>query len=166
MPKNVMRVENMAKHLTPDERAARRKAEQALERKTVRLIMPKALKGNLQAEAYWKVTLRRMRGISLLDDLDSEMLGVYCQTLARRDLLNVGYENAVMLAMEADDAIEQATLMAKAADMLPRIEASERIILSYAEKLGLTPSGRVRLAKKRAEEKSVDPNADLFGEGE
>lgn len=45
-----------------------------------------------------------------------------------------------------------------------KLQGLERNILSYAEKLGLTPSGRVRLAQRRAEAAAeVDPDGDLFG---
>lgn len=44
-----------------------------------------------------------------------------------------------------------------------KLQALERNILQYADKLGLTPSGRVRLAQRRAEAAEIDPDADLFG---
>ena len=48
-----------------------------------------------------------------------------------------------------------------------KMQSLERNILQYAEKLGLTPSGRVRLAQKRAQaaaEARADPDGDLFGD--
>ena len=47
-----------------------------------------------------------------------------------------------------------------------KMQSLERNILQYAEKLGLTPSGRVRLAQKRAAAaaESRDPDGDLFGD--
>ncbi len=48
-----------------------------------------------------------------------------------------------------------------------KMQSLERNILQYAEKLGLTPSGRVRLAQKRASaaaEARADPDGDLFGD--
>ena len=47
-----------------------------------------------------------------------------------------------------------------------KMQSLERNILQYAEKLGLTPSGRVRLAQKRAQAAagSRDPDGDLFGD--
>ena len=46
------------------------------------------------------------------------------------------------------------------------MQSLERNILQYAEKLGLTPSGRVRLAQKRAAAaaENKDPDGDLFGD--
>ena len=48
-----------------------------------------------------------------------------------------------------------------------KMQSLERNILQYAEKLGLTPSGRVRLAQKRAQaaaEARADPDSDLYGD--
>ena len=44
------------------------------------------------------------------------------------------------------------------------IQALERNLLQYAEKLGLTPTGRVRLAQKRAQAAAPEPDGDLFGD--
>jgi len=51
--------------------------------------------------------------------------------------------------------------------MSGKMQSLERNILQYAEKLGLTPSGRVRLAQKRAQAAAAaqaDPDGDLFGD--
>ena len=45
---------------------------------------------------------------------------------------------------------------------LTKAEISEREILSYASKLGLTPESRARLAKRIAEHDEDDPDGDLF----
>ena len=47
-----------------------------------------------------------------------------------------------------------------------KMQSVERNILQYAEKLGLTPAGRVRLAQKRAAAaaEAKDPDGDLFGD--
>lgn len=44
-----------------------------------------------------------------------------------------------------------------------KLQTLEKTLLTYADKLGLTPSGRVRLAQRRAEAAGIDPDADLFG---
>lgn len=146
MPKNVVSIENMRKHLTPAEREARLSAQQALTRSKVRLVAPTGVKNNLVAYGYWKTLIRQMREITLLDDLDSGMLAIYCEGLARRDWLSGEW-----------GATRDVTT-------LQRLEAQERLLIQYAERLGLTPSGRVRLAKRRAEEKPVDPDGDLYGD--
>ena len=60
-----------------------------------------------------------------------------------------------------------ADAVAKLDTVSSKMQSLERNILQYAEKLGLTPSGRVRLAQKRAQaaaEARADPDGDLFGD--
>ena len=63
-------------------------------------------------------------------------------------------------AMTPDELVEAA---AKLDALTGKLQALERNILQYAEKLGLTPSGRVRLAQKRAAAASEQAD-DLFGD--
>ena len=83
MPTPVSTLDNMTKHLTNEEKAARLAAEQALKRETVNLQKPKFVSG--AAAKLWEQTIDRMTGIELLDDLDSEVLGLYCDQVARRN---------------------------------------------------------------------------------
>ena len=62
---------------------------------------------------------------------------------------------------------EVAEAVSKLDTVSGKMQSLERNILQYAEKLGLTPSGRVRLAQKRAQaaaEARADPDGDLFGD--
>jgi phage terminase small subunit len=130
MPTNVVSMDNMRKHMTNAEKSARAQAENQIERKgKVRLIEPKAVKEDPKAHVYWRNTKKRLAGIKMLDDVDSDMLGIYCQLNARRD-----------------GALSHEIFM-KTTELL----SLERLIVQYAEKLGLTPGGRARLAKKAAE---------------
>jgi len=141
---NVVSIANSKKHYTNSERNLRQEAETLLTRKIIKLRPPDTVKSNLIALKYWKETIKRMRGISLLDDLDTDMLAAYCIQSAIRDDLRRKY-------MEGYDTI---ALM----------QAQERLILSYANKLGLTAESRMRLAKKRAEEKTIDAESEMFGD--
>ena len=145
MPAQLVSIENSRRHRTNAEKAARAVAEKSVERETVRLTPPKYLREDDLAMDYWKKTVKRMRGISLLDDVDTEMLAIYCQMLSRRDRL--------VRIFDVDPTDPR---------MLANVQAQERLLIQYADKLGLTPNGRMRLAKKRAEERPVDNNADLF----
>ncbi len=165
MPANIVALENMRKHLTPAERAARAAAEQALTRTKVRLVAPKYIKDDPAALTYWRSIVRRMETITLLDDLDAEMLAAYCQILSRRDALSKSWREGTDAAKGCEDPALQLALIGRLDDTLKRLEAQERLAIQYAERLGLTPSGRVRLAKKRAEEKQLDPDDDLYGDG-
>lgn len=185
MPAAVKSSANMTKHLTQAELEARRAAEDETlpRRQRVKLKKPGFIAGSRQANAYWNQILKRMEGLSLLDDLDSEMFAGYCSMLARRDqtialvgqlMDRLGVAGAVEAgrkkkaragedeAMTPDELIEAAS---KLDALTGKLQALERNLLQYAEKLGLTPSGRVRLAQKRAQAAAEpEPDHDLFGD--
>lgn len=192
---------NMSKHLTDAELEARQQAEaETLPDRggKVRLKKPAFVARNKPANAYWNQIMKRMDGLSILDDLDSEMLAGYCSMLARRDqtitlynqlLERLGVQGAVdppdkkkaKDGAELTDAKWEGSAKKGAPDMTPdelieavskldtlngKLQSLERNLLQYAEKLGLTPTGRVRLAQKRAAQ-VVDPGAngdDLYGD--
>lgn len=174
MPTKPKLTENLDKHLTNQERQA---AEQA-ERDTlpdrggvVRLKPPPLMRGISGASGYWDRTLERMQGVSILDDLDSDALGVYCVMMARYQqqskLLNAAGK-ALNAATKAEDpeAIDEA--LSKIDAVSAKMTTLEKTILQYADKLGLTPAGRVRLARQRAQaaaDAANDPDGDLFGDG-
>ena len=83
----VKKAENMKKHMTIAEREKREQAEQELERRFVRLIAPKRVKEDSAANAYWKSTIARMKGLTLLDNVDTDLLASYCLARAREDAL-------------------------------------------------------------------------------
>ena len=168
MPEAVKNSENMTKHLTKAEREARRQAEEELlpRRTRPKLKKPAFVSKNKQANAYWNQLLKRMEGLALLDDLDSEMLAGYCSMLTRRDetiLLAGRLTDRLSVAdMEPDDILEA---MGKLNVLHGKLHALDRTLLQYAEKLGLTPSGRLRLAQQRAKAAAEpEPDGDLFGD--
>lgn len=158
MPTPVKASENMKKHTTKAEQEARSAAEQDVlpDRGTVTLVKPAWLTG--KGAKYWKDILHRMNGTAILDDLDSEMLAVYCSQLQEREALQKMLQEA---RKPADGEPKQEDILA----LGKRMDALDRSLLSYAEKLGCTPSGRVRLAQKRAAAAAeAEPNGDLFGD--
>ena len=198
MPKAVKNSSNMTKHLTREELDIRRQAEEdILPRRTrPKLKKPGFVSGNRQANAYWNQILKRMDGLALLDDLDSEMLAGYCSMLARRDetillagqlMERMGVAGAVdagKAKKKKDSAMSddewEASAAASPPPMTPdelieavgklnvlngKLQSLDRTLLQYAEKLGLTPSGRVRLAQQRAKAAAEpEPDDDLFGD--
>lgn len=162
MPTPTKQVANMSKHMTPEERERREAAEAALQRANVRLVKPAFVTG--AAARIWRETVARMAGIDLLDDLDSETLGLYCAQLARRNQLERlrGKMARQAAKLEAGDETLP-DLLAQLDRMEGKVASLERQILQYAEKLGMTPSGRMRIARRRASEAQVDPDDDLFG---
>lgn len=84
------------------------------------------------------------------------MLAAYCSQLAQRDKLDKMLKTA-MRGKEPDQ--NQVLALNK------QLNAQDRSLLAYAEKLGLTPSGRVRLAQKRAAAAAADDvERDIFGD--
>lgn len=165
MPKPAKTLDNMTKHLTKSEQSVRAEAESAVmpTRDKVKLRPPAYIRSDKQAAKYWRVILGRMEGISLLDDLDTEILAVYCSMLSRRDAAQALLESMLTQAEEegADEEMRMAIL-----GMMVKLQGQERAILQYAEKLGLTPSGRVHLARKRAARAAGESGDedDLFGD--
>ena len=158
-----------------------------------KLKKPAIVSSSKRANAYWNQILKQMEGLVLLDDLDSTVLAGYCSMLARRDQTTLligqltdrlGVQGAVEAGakrrkkdaalsdrewedsargeptMNPDELVEAA---AKLDALTGKLQALERNILQYAEKLGLTPSGRVRLAQRRAQAAAAEPDDDLFG---
>lgn len=171
MPTPVKALDNMAKNMTNEERQLREQAEEGVipdRGRESRMEKPAIMTKNAAAGRYWKKILERMEGLVILDDLDSDALGVYCVMMARYEqqckLLSMA---AAQLKDAKDDPQTIADAAAKLDAVSGKMQSLERNILQYAEKLGLTPSGRVRLAQKRAQvaaENRADPDGDLFGD--
>ena len=159
----------MTKNMTETERTARKNAEDQVlpdRGREAQLEISRLMSGNAAARRYWKQILERMEGYAILDDLDSEALGVYCSMLAREELLSRQLNVvARSIGKMRDDPQAMVDALGKIDAMNAKLQSLERNILQYAEKLGLTPTGRVRLAQKRAEAAAaaIDPDADLFG---
>lgn len=169
MAKQAKTLDVMSKNLTKAERTARDEAEAAVmpDRSRVNLKTPAYVRSDKAAAKYWRSILKRMEGISLLDDLDTEILAVYCSMLSRRDATQAMY--AVLLREAEGEELDSEAVVAalgKMEGLLVKLQGQERSILQYADKLGLTPSGRVALSRKRAAKvggEVGDPD-DLFGD--
>ncbi len=171
MPTPPKALENMSKNLTDEERQLRRQAEDGVipdRGRDSRMEKPAIMTKNAAAGRYWRKVLDRMDGLVILDDLDSDALGVYCVMMAR-------YETQCRLLASASRELKSAgsdpeavaDAVSKLDTVSGKMQSLERNILQYAEKLGLTPSGRVRLAQKRAQaaaDARSDPDGDLFGD--
>ena len=167
MPTPAKNSENMHKHLTKAELEARGEAEQDVipDRDPADLGKPpKMLKGNGPARAYWNTIVSRMNGLQILDDLDCEMLAVYCAMLARYDDAQTRLTKLKKVDLDHLSGTALSAFLSGLLGLESKQQALEKNMLSYAEKLGLTPSGRARLAAKRADAVTeADPNDDLFG---
>lgn len=170
MPTPSKTVAAMTKNMTEAERAARQEAENQVlpnRGREAQLEPPKLMAGNAAARRYWKQILQRMEGYAILDDLDSEALGVYCTMLAREEFLGKQLTAAASSIKKlSDDPQGVLDALSKIDAVNTKLQSLERNILQYAEKLGLTPTGRARLAQKRAEATMAanDPDGDLYGD--
>lgn len=156
MPTPTKPLSEMNKHLTAEERQAREAAEQSTQpvRETVTLNRPSWLIG--KGKKYWDSILDRMEGTSILDDLDTDYLAIYCSQLAEREALQRDLAEARKAKPPDPDLIR--SLNKQINDKDARIDKS-------SSELGCTPSGRVRLSQKRASAAAeTDPNGDLFGD--
>lgn len=170
MPTPAKALDNMSKNLTEEGRQLREQAEAGVmpdRGRESRLEKPDIMTKNPAAGRYWRKVLERMDGLVILDDLDSDALGVYCVMMARYETqcrLLTQAAKALKSAKDDPEAVEAAAARLDAVS--GKMQSLERNILQYAEKLGLTPSGRVRLAQKRAAAaaENKDPDGDLFGD--
>jgi len=156
MPTPTKRLENMDKHLTAAEIEARDQAERAA--MPARLpARPKTIGAKSPERKIWDRILRDMADFCILDRLDTDALTIYCSQVVRWQKLSD------MMRLQLTDFDELTPGDVKA--FLSRdaeMQQLERSILSYASKLGLTPDGRARLARRLAEQEPDDPDGDLF----
>ena len=171
MPTPPKALDNMNKNLTDEERQLREQAEQGVipdRGRESRMERPALMTKNAAAGRYWKKVLERMDGLVILDDLDSDALGVYCVMLARYETQCKVLAQSIRNLKDAkDDPEAVADAVSRLDAVSGKMQSLERNILQYAEKLGLTPSGRVRLAQKRAQaaaEARADQDSDLYGD--
>ena len=99
-------------------------------------------KDNKNALAEWDQIMKDVKDIDLLDNLDAQILAVYCDALVQYRLVTVRSP--------------------KSTDDIKELQAWARIISTYADKLGFTPGARARLVKKRADEKKKDKFGSKF----
>ena len=125
------RQNRIGKHFTAAEMKARQDAAEKMTRKEVKLKVPAFLKTRACAPALkiWKEVVKEGLEINLFDNVDARVLADFCRYQA---LL--------------EEELERSFPTGKQIDRLGKLA------LSYAEKLGLTPTARARLAVKRAKQ--------------
>lgn len=157
MPTPIRTLDNMSKHLTKAE-IAEREAAEAQQMPARKLKKPKLITQDKAALKHWNRIVRDMQGLDILDVLDTDALAIYCAKLARRDDLQAQY---LAWRDRYDEDPVNATLKVMIG-LSDSLQSVERDVLSYANKLGLTPESRARLAKRLAEQDEDDPDGDLF----
>lgn len=166
MPPKPKSLETTEKHLTTDEKNARAQAEsEIMPVRTVTLKVPRSLSDDSTAKKYWRSILKRMEGLAILDDLDSEMLAVYCTSLSRRDSLNALCRDLIIRMEKEPDPYSRLELTGDLDTLVSKLQAHEKTLLQYADKLGMTPESRIRMARKRAAAVELpEPEDGMFGD--
>lgn len=161
-------LDNQTKHLTAKEIAAREEAENSLtpsrsKKREIDREPPRDLAKPVKT--VWRRILRRTSDIELLEDADIDVLTVYCSMVVR---INTLRETVDTLSERLTDPLEGMEVkdwiscLNKLDSLTGKIQKQEALLLSYADKLGLTPAGRAHLAKKRAEAAEDDTEGGLF----
>ncbi len=165
MPARAKSVDNMTKHMTKDEANARAAAEASVTPDGVLdpASPPKCLAGDNTARRYWRRILLDAADCELYTKLDSDTLALYCSMLSRRNAMNKLLVELVALVNDQKLKASDRLAVADNIDGLSaRAQALEKLLLTYAKELGLTPSGRAQLARKKAA--AEDEYNDLFGD--
>ncbi|SFJ44004.1 phage terminase, small subunit, putative, P27 family [Paenibacillus sp. UNC496MF] len=142
------------KHWTKEEVQSREDAAKVFERKKKRnLKIPSWLDDN--ARKIWRKIVRDMEEFEIFDAVDEDVLAAYCDAVAKHQAMN---ELIDTLGFTAEGKGGQEIIS-------PHVTMAQnyaRLILQFAEKLGITAGARARLAKRMAEG-GKDNNDDLFG---
>lgn len=164
MANNVKAGDNLQKHLTKAEISAREEAEKAMmPDRGFAPNPPNSLNKDPAGRRYWSSVVKRMDGFAILDDLDREMLAIYCGALSRRDDLQKLCRELMTRAGKEKDPQVRLELVEKLDGLMSKLQNHEKTLLTYADKLGMTPEARARLARKQAA-KTIEaiPDGDLF----
>jgi len=131
------------KHWTEKEVKSRAEAAQKLKRKKpIKLKIPGWL--SLDAEEIWKKTVKDMKDFEILDNVDEEVLALYCDLVIKLQDLNhtISQEGFTVLNAKGEAVPSPHVKMA---------QSYQRLVLQYAGKLGITAEARARLAKRIAD---------------
>lgn len=141
------------KHWTADEVKKREEAGKRFERKKKRSLKIPAWLDD-ETRKVWRKTVRDMQEFEIFDAVDEDVLAAYCNAVARHQFANemIDAEGYTATGASGQEVISPHVKMA---------QDYARLVLSFAEKLGITAAARARLAKKMAEAEQ-DENAELF----
>lgn len=169
MPTRTKALDNITKHLTREEITARQDAEERVMPSRMPAKPPRYIKSGSRERKIWDRILKSMAGYDILDVLDADTLGVYCSKQARWEELaqeREGIRDALVQLREGSASYRADPAYTAALKSLAVVSSElrdlENGLLTYATKLGLTPDGRARLARKLAEQQDQGPDDDLF----
>lgn len=141
------------KHWTKEEIKKREAAARKLKPKVkVDLRMPDWLDD--EAAKVWNKTIEDMKQYEILEKIDEDVLATYCDAVAK-------YKELTGMIAEKGYTSYTATGSLTISPYVKGQQSYARIMMQYADKLGLNANSRARLAKKIADEED-DENANLF----
>lgn len=135
------------KHWTAEEVAARKAAANSLKRAEVNITAPDYLSSG--ALFVWGRVMNDTKQIELLDNLDVDILAMYCDAVDKYQTLSKSLSEEKIKDAVGGDALKSSQLVIDG-DAMKMLQGWSRIISSCADKLGFTPGARARLVKKRA----------------
>lgn len=134
---NVRGLENLAGHITAEERERREEGEKRFRREEVLMQLPEYLNDDPEGQRIWVQVLRDAENFGIFDNLDAETLGTYCSVTSRIIALRKKYMSCLKGHRKTSDLL----------DISKELRLLEGEQLSYASKMGLTPESRFRLAR-------------------
>ena len=174
MPEPLKKQENQVGHRTQAEKARRARAEESLVRTTrINMRAPEWL--SEEGRRVFEQTKKRMRGLQVLDTADIDVLALYADAVAQyrqkqrlvelamkmlerkieRDAPRGDPEHGaevpvrdVVLEEEEEKDLKKVMDRAEKAELM--MLQWSRVVISYAEKLGISANARARLARKKA----------------
>jgi len=135
------------KHWTAEEVAARKAAAATLKREKVVITPPEYLSSG--ALFVWNRVMNDTQQIELLDNLDVDILAMYCDAVDKYQTLS-----KIISSGRVESTVD--------GDAMKMLQGWSRIISSSADKLGFTPGARARLIKKRAGSAPKDKFGEQF----
>jgi P27 family predicted phage terminase small subunit len=141
------------KHWTEKEVKEREAAAKKFVRKKSRKLKVPAWLTD-EARKVWRKTIKDMEEFDVLDKVDEDVLGAYCDAVAKYQQANdlIEQNGSIEINAQGNTVVSAHVKLA---------QSYGRMILAYSNKLGLNADSRARLAKKQADNED-DENADLF----
>lgn len=161
MPRNVVTVEQIKKHLTKKEKEARKKKEEKLKLANDKIKPPSWLDDIAKKE--FKRIVKEMDNIDLLTNIDVASLAIACDAYSKYIKATEGI-NSTNLLIKYTNKGGNTNLIAN-----PYIQIAAKyaeLYKKYCVELGLTPSSRLRMTviSKEDEDEGKNKIRDLFGD--
>lgn len=140
------------KHWTIAQVEARQSMQEKAKREKRAMLKPPEWLDEKALE-IWEKIKRAIRGLEILDNIDANLLAIYCDAVARYAEQSTYIANGMIA--DKDLTVEDITNLSKSS------AGYARLAVSLGDKLGFTPNGRARLVKRKSE-RIEDKFSDSF----